>query len=278
MGQTPGGLCTSWRRKGYLFDGSVAGLAGTSPEAPIHRLWRDIGVVDYCRLYDPDDFGTVVAPDGRVVTVYTDIDRLEAHLLENFPARRRDHPRVRAGAARLRRAWTSRSGPRTGLAGFVAGARTGAASLRSLPAMLKYGRLTLRQFNARLQDPFCRQVFDNLVHFGGPDVPLLTVLLPHRLRAPPHDGHPARRLARFRARGRAALSRARRRRSATAPRSSASRPAAAPSVACGSPAARSSPRTACSRPPTDGSRAPSCSERRTVRASTRAACRTSPSR
>ena len=31
MGQVPGGLCTSWRRKGYLFDGSVAGLAGTSP-------------------------------------------------------------------------------------------------------------------------------------------------------------------------------------------------------------------------------------------------------
>ena len=25
MGQTPGGLCTSWRRNGCLFDGSVAG-------------------------------------------------------------------------------------------------------------------------------------------------------------------------------------------------------------------------------------------------------------
>ena len=39
----PGGLCTSWRRKGYLFDGSVAGLAGTSPEMPIYRLWQDLG-------------------------------------------------------------------------------------------------------------------------------------------------------------------------------------------------------------------------------------------
>jgi phytoene dehydrogenase-like protein len=177
MGQAPGGLCTSWRREGYLFDGSVAGLAGTSPEAPIHRLWRDIGVVDYCPLYDPADFGTVVAPDGRAVTVFTDIDRLEEHLLENFPrdaAAIREFTRALRGCARLDIPFRADGG----LTGLAAGARTGASSLRSLPALLKYGRLTLRRFNSRLQDPFCRQVFDNLVHFGGQDVPLLTVLLP----------------------------------------------------------------------------------------------------
>ena len=192
MGQVPGGLCTSWRRKGYLFDGSVAGLAGTSPEAPIYRLWRDIGVVDHCPLYDPVDFGTVVAPDGRAVTVYTDVDRLEAHLLDNFP---RDAATI-AEFARALRSCTRLDIPfRTddGLAGAVAIARTGASSLRSLPVMLKYGRLTLREFNRRLQDPFCRQVFDNLVHFGGPDVPLLTVLLPiayahRRMTGIPRDG------------------------------------------------------------------------------------------
>ena len=27
MGEHPGGLCTSWKRQEYLFDGSVAGLA-----------------------------------------------------------------------------------------------------------------------------------------------------------------------------------------------------------------------------------------------------------
>ncbi|HEX5641885.1 MAG TPA: FAD-dependent oxidoreductase, partial [Thermoleophilia bacterium] len=192
MGQTPGGLCTSWRRKGYLFDGSVAGLAGTSPEAPIHRLWRDIGVADYCPLYDPVDFGTVVAPDGRAVTVSTDIDRLEAHLRENFP---RDAAAI-GEFARALRACLHLDIPfraETGLAGIVAGAHTGVASLRSLPALVKYGRLTLRRFNARLRDPFCRQVFDNLVHFGGQDVPMLTVLLPiayahRRMTGIPRDG------------------------------------------------------------------------------------------
>ena len=192
MGEVPGGLCTSWRRKGYLFDGSVAGLAGTSPEAPIYRLWRDIGVIDHCPLYDPDDFGSVVAPDGRVVTVYTNIDRLEAHLLENFPrdaAAIREFARALRACARLDIPFRAEDG----LAGSLASARTAASSLRSLPAMVKYGRLTLRRFVSRLQDPFCRQVFADLVHFGGPDVPMLTVLLPiayahRRMTGIPRDG------------------------------------------------------------------------------------------
>jgi phytoene dehydrogenase-like protein len=177
MGQTPGGLCTSWQRKGYLFDGSVAGLAGTAPEAPIHRLWRDIGVIDGCPLYDPDDFGSVVVPDGRLVTVYTDIDQLEAHLLENFP---RDAAAIREFARALRSSLRLDIPFRAeeGVAGHLASLRTAASALQSMPTMLKYGRLTLRRFVARLQDPSCRQVFANLVHFGGPDVPMLTVLLP----------------------------------------------------------------------------------------------------
>ena len=148
-------------------------MAGTSPEAPIHRLWRDIGVADYCPLYNPVDFGSVVAPDERVITAYTDIDRLEAHLRENFPG---DAAAIGEFARALRACLHLDIPFRTGagLAGVVAGVRTGVASLRSLPGLLRYGRLTLREFNARLKDPFCRQVFDNLVHFGGPDVPLLT--------------------------------------------------------------------------------------------------------
>ena len=163
-----------------------------------------------------------------------------------------------------------------GLAGIVAGARTGAASLRSLPALLKYGRLTLRQFNARLRDPFCREVFDNLVHFGGPDVPLLTVLLPiayahRRMTGIPRDGWLAFGRAverRFLELGGEIRYGAKVERLETL--GGAVRGA-------GLAAARSSPRTGYSRPPTGGSRAPSCWER-TVRASTLAGCRTSPSR
>ncbi len=177
MHDLPGGLCTSWRRKGYLFDGSVAGLAGTSPEMAIYRLWQDLGVVDGCRLYDPEDFGTIVGPDGRSVTVFTDVERLEAEFLAAFPA---DTAAVREFCAAVRTCGRLDLPFRTqsGLAGALASLRDAPAVLRTLPAVVKYGRLTLREFTQRLRDPFAALAFNNLVHFGGPDVPLLTVLLP----------------------------------------------------------------------------------------------------
>lgn len=177
MGQTPGGLCTSWRRGGYRFDGSVAGLAGTHPSLAIYRLWEELGVIDYCPLYDPDDFGSVVCSDGRLVTVYTDIARLESHLLQNFPA---DTMLIQEFAAALRACTKVDIAFKTdgGLRATSAGVRSTAKLLGSLPVLIKYARLTLREFCCRLTDPHCREVFNNLVHFGGPDLPLLTVLLP----------------------------------------------------------------------------------------------------
>jgi phytoene dehydrogenase-like protein len=177
MRTSPGGLCTSWRRNGYLFDGSVAGLAGTSPDMAVFRLWQDLGVIAHCPLYDPEDFGTIVFPDGRRVTVFTDTGRLEAEFLAAFPA---DASAVREFCAAVascgRLDLPFRTG--TGIAGTIASLRGAVPLLSTLPDVLKYGRLTLRAFSRRLRDPLAAVTFANLVHFGGPDVPLLTVLLP----------------------------------------------------------------------------------------------------
>lgn len=177
MHDAPGGLCTSWRRKGYLFDGSVAGLAGTAPDMAIYRLWQDLGVVDGCPLYDPEDFGTIIGHDGRSVTVFTDADRLEAEFLGAFPS---DAAAVREFCAAVRASARLELPFRTetGLTGALASLRSAPRLLRTLPPAFKYGRLTLREFTRRLTDPFAALAFNNLVHFGGPGVPLLTVLLP----------------------------------------------------------------------------------------------------
>jgi phytoene dehydrogenase-like protein len=50
--------------------------------------------------------------------------------------------------------------------------------MKHLPVLLKYGTTTIRQFAAKFNDPALATTFYNFVHFGGPDVPLLTVLLP----------------------------------------------------------------------------------------------------
>lgn len=177
MAETPGGLCTSWRRKGYLFDGSVAGIAGSTPGSPLFRLWQEIGVAKYCPLYYPENFGNIYLPNGRSVTVYTDIDRLESHLLGNYPE---DAPAIMEFTGALRsvldldipfsdaRGWEA---VKNGIQSFF-------STITHLPVLLKYGTMTIGQFAAKFKDNSLAIAFNNFVHFGGPDVPLLTVLLP----------------------------------------------------------------------------------------------------
>jgi phytoene dehydrogenase-like protein len=175
MGDVPGGLCTSWRRKGFLFDGSSAGLAGTSPEAPIWRLWKDCGVIDRCELLNPTNFGEILLPSGRRARIHTDIDALEGELLGLFPG---DRGAIGAFIRGLRacrgldipfdRAGEAGSGNRGKALPLVA----------ALPAALKFGGTTLRRFIGGLADPECRLAFSHMVHFGGLDVPMLTIMLP----------------------------------------------------------------------------------------------------
>jgi len=38
MSQSPGGLCTSWKRKGYIFDGCIHWLVGSSPSVGLYKI------------------------------------------------------------------------------------------------------------------------------------------------------------------------------------------------------------------------------------------------
>lgn len=38
----PGGLCTSWRRGDYTFDGGVRLLSSTNPATPGSQLWQEL--------------------------------------------------------------------------------------------------------------------------------------------------------------------------------------------------------------------------------------------
>jgi phytoene dehydrogenase-like protein len=85
MHTKPGGLCTSWDRKGYTIDGCIHWLTGSRPGVSLYKLWQEIGLIQGLKLIDHDEFSRVEFPDGTAVTIYCDPDRLEAHLLEIAP-------------------------------------------------------------------------------------------------------------------------------------------------------------------------------------------------
>ncbi len=45
MHDLPGGLCTAWERKGYIFDGCIHYLFGSGEGQPFHRMWQELGAV-----------------------------------------------------------------------------------------------------------------------------------------------------------------------------------------------------------------------------------------
>jgi len=80
-----GGMCTSWKRKGYLFEGAVHWLTGSSPKTEIHQLWKDTGALgDNVNVINNDVFYSV-EHDGKVVNIYRDLDKTIKHLMVISP-------------------------------------------------------------------------------------------------------------------------------------------------------------------------------------------------
>ncbi len=82
----PGGLCTDWRRKGFVFDGCINWLIGSGPGNGFFQVWSELGALQGRRFHDKDAFYRFRSREGRVFTLWADPDRLERHLLELSPA------------------------------------------------------------------------------------------------------------------------------------------------------------------------------------------------
>jgi len=85
MHNLPGGLCTSWERKGYTFDGCIHWLVGSSPKSGMRDLWEETGIIQKRTFVNMDEYFRVEDSSGRTVVFYTDVNRLEKHLLEFSP-------------------------------------------------------------------------------------------------------------------------------------------------------------------------------------------------
>jgi phytoene dehydrogenase-like protein len=88
MHDRPGGLCTSWKRGGYTFDGCIHWLMGSSPGANLHEVWKELHAVQEREFVEWEEYAQIrIAGEGgrRVFTVYTDPARLEQEMLRLGP-------------------------------------------------------------------------------------------------------------------------------------------------------------------------------------------------
>jgi phytoene dehydrogenase-like protein len=96
----PGGLCTAWERKGYVVDGCLHWLVGTSPGSNYYQMWKDTGVIGDNKIINMEQFYRFEQKDGKEVIFYTNVEKLEKHLFEIAPE---DRPFISDITAAIRR-------------------------------------------------------------------------------------------------------------------------------------------------------------------------------
>jgi phytoene dehydrogenase-like protein len=170
MHNLPGGLCTSWQRKGYTFDGCIHWLVGTNPESASHAMWEELGALRDVNIINHEAFLTVKNTDGIVFNMYADIDRLEKHMIELAP---QDTAVIKdfCGAVRRLGSLDMPLDDATSLGARISGL------FKMLPMMLifmKYGKMNVQQFAARFKDPFMRTIWSSM--FDLPDFPLIGLI------------------------------------------------------------------------------------------------------
>ncbi|MCG8568733.1 MAG: NAD(P)/FAD-dependent oxidoreductase [Spirochaetes bacterium] len=84
MHNLPGGLCTSWKRRGYTFDICIQWLMGTSPDSPYHKIWQELESLKNKYVYYNEKPWKVFLK-GQVIDFYNDPDRLASSLKEIAP-------------------------------------------------------------------------------------------------------------------------------------------------------------------------------------------------
>ena len=82
----PGGLSTSWSRKGYYFEGGMHWLTGSSPEMPLNKVWKETGALkDNNPIEIRDPLYTVFDENGKKLCFYRFLPQMEEALIEYAP-------------------------------------------------------------------------------------------------------------------------------------------------------------------------------------------------
>jgi len=98
--ESPGGLATSWRRGDYTFETCLHWLVGSAPNAAVHAQWQEVFDVDMLTFVHPDEFVRLENEDGESLSIFADVDRMEAELLRKA---RQDATQIRHFTSILRR-------------------------------------------------------------------------------------------------------------------------------------------------------------------------------
>ena len=161
MHDKPGGLCTSWNRKGYTVDCCIHWLVGSSPESNMHEFWEDVGIAQGRKFINMDEYMHFESPDGRILTFYSDVDRLEKQLIEFSP---QDAVTIRefTDGVRMCLAFDMPSKQTPLVTRIGKKIRLVTSFITNGKKMQKWMKTTCGEYAKRIKDPFLKKAFEEM--------------------------------------------------------------------------------------------------------------------
>jgi len=186
MHDLPGGLCTSWKRKGYTIDGCMHFLLGSNPGTGFYRVWEELGAVQDRQIVNQEEYVRFEGKDDEVLHVYTNIDRLEKHLLELAPEDEKIIKKVIA-AARKCTSFEIPVGKARELYNVFDYFRMMPSMLPIIRFMSKWGRISTLQMANRIKHPLLQQFL--LTYAELPDYSMMVLLMAIAWHHQKHAGY-----------------------------------------------------------------------------------------
>jgi phytoene dehydrogenase-like protein len=164
MHTIPGGLCTTWRRGDYAFDGCIDWMTGSAPDGMFYPLWQEVGAVQNTTFLYQEEYCRYIGRGGKEVVFHLDSDKLEREL--------KSHSAEDAGPieelCRLIRVFKGFKPP-VATATEVMGPWD---YMKMMPGMMahgaqysgffKYGKVSMAEFAARFKNPGLRDMLSSI--------------------------------------------------------------------------------------------------------------------
>jgi phytoene dehydrogenase-like protein len=154
MNSIAGGLATSWQRGHYTFETCLHWLLGSKPGGEMHAQWQDVVDIDKLTFVNPEVFTRIETESGEALTIYTNVDRLEAELLRRAPQDKKEILRLTGYVRKL-----SRFKMPDPAASWTANAMTLLREPLCLRLLGKLSGITAKEYAEKFSDPLIWNFF-----------------------------------------------------------------------------------------------------------------------
>lgn len=178
----PGGLCTSWDRKGYTFDGCAHWILGSDKGSSFYKVWNELIDMRKLQWVNHDIRMFIELKNNRdkygsnVFRFYTNLDKLQEYLIDLAPE---DEAAIRDFIKPMRIIQKFDMPPIMDDLPLIPSIIRGIKMTRYVEFLYWFLRLmgqTNYTFAARLKNPFLKESFEML--YDGEEVNLLVIYFP----------------------------------------------------------------------------------------------------